>query len=176
MAHAWPTHGPRSVCAGERIECFFSAADGGSRWEAGRVVALRYHESRFGEGVTMPYQVRLDAEGNGRLIFIREDNAASIRHQQGGQPAGQAAGQAAAGSSTSRTKLTSGSKLAKARVGRRASTIGLQSGGKLGGKYGAGPQRARQNSFAARNAAERPVDAAGKEDPLAQWRAVTGLV
>ena len=37
-------------------------------------VALRYHEPRFGEGVTMPYQVKLDADA--RLIFVREDTAA----------------------------------------------------------------------------------------------------
>jgi len=161
---------------GDRIEWARVADDGSSRWEAGRVVALRYHEPKFGEGVTMPYQVRLDADA--RLIFVREDNAASIR--RGGQ---------AAPGPAKRQVVSSGSKLSRrSKVGRQASTIGMRSAGKVGGKFGAGPaparhpmkpdaQREKQNNFVAWNAAGRPVEPTGAAaDPLAQWKEVTGRV
>ena len=163
---------------GDRIEWARVDDDGSSRWEAGRVVALRYHEPKFGEGVTMPYQVRLDTDA--RLIFVREDDAASIRR----------GGQAAPGSAPAKRQVvSSGSKLSKrSKVGRQASTIGMRPASKVGGKYGAGPaparhpmkpdaQREKQNNFVAWNAAGRPVEPTGAAaDPLAQWKAVTGRV
>lgn len=163
---------------GDRVEWARVDDDGSSRWEPGRVVALRYHEPRFGEGVTMPYQVRLDADA--RLIFVREDNVASIR--RGGQAA-------PAPGPAKRQLVSTGSKLSKrSKVGRQASTIGMRSAGGVGGKFGAGPaparhpmkpdaQREKQSNFVAWNAAGRPVEPTGAAaDPLAQWKEVTGRV
>lgn len=63
---------------GQRVLCAYDDdGTGERRWEAGRVVALHYHEARFGEGNTMPYQVKLDHEE--RLIFIPRDEVSLIR-------------------------------------------------------------------------------------------------
>ena len=56
---------------GDRVECRFDG-HGQTRWEAGRVVALHYHEPSFG-AATMPYQVKLD--GDARLIYVTRDDA-----------------------------------------------------------------------------------------------------
>ena len=46
---------------GDRVECFHVGKDGsGGRWQPGVVVALHYHEPRFGQGNNMPYQVKPD--------------------------------------------------------------------------------------------------------------------
>ena len=139
---------------GDRVECHFESA-GRSGWAPGRVVALHYHEPRFGEGVTQPYQIKLDADG--RLIYMTSDDESSIRREPQTQSAAAAA--AAATGSAARSKL------AKGRVGRRASTVGIKGSSKLGGKYGSGPPRARAR------ASPRPEP----EDSLARWWATGAL-
>ena len=113
----------------------------------------------------MRAQVKLDAAWNGQLIYVERDADSSIRrekapsvasaasspssrrlaqqHQQ--QQAQQHIQQRQAAREQAAAKgAASGSKISQARVGRRASTIGLRpSSSKLGGKYGRGPARAR---------------------------------
>ena len=112
--------------------------------------------------------MKLDATWNGQLIYVERDADSSIRREK----AASASSAASSPSSPSSRRLAqqhqqqqaqqhiqqrqaareqaaakgaaSGSKISQARVGRRASTIGLRpSSSKLGGKYGRGPARAR---------------------------------
>ena len=110
--------------------------------------------------------MKLDDTWNGQLIYVERDVASSIRRE----PSSSSSSSSASPSQPSSRRLAqqhqqqqaqqhiqrrqaareqaakgaSGSKLSQARVGRRASTIGLRpSSSKLGGKYGRGPARAR---------------------------------
>ena len=146
---------------GDRVEVLMSSREGeGQRWEEGLVVALNYHEPRFGDGVTMPYQIKLERGGangddNSALIFTPKDDDAMIRRVQ---PAGASA--------------ASTSKFSRSRVGRRANTIGIaRHESKVGGsKLGGAQQGARARTHAsARPAEKRPGEA------LAEWLAATDV-
>jgi len=166
---------------GDRVECSLLAAGGGVRWDAGVVVALRYHEPRFGEGGTVPYQVKLD---DGGLIYTASDEPTAIRRASdalaAGAPPEPAAVQGPSGSSPV-------SKMSRRRVGGRASTVGVRAAGsKLGssrsGKFGraqtARPQSARPPRATPApppaSAAQGGVPMGGEEHgALAAWRILT---
>jgi ribosomal protein S17 len=144
---------------GDRVEVLMSSPNGEERrWEEGLVVALNYHEPRFGEGVTMPYQIKLDRGGTNSddestLIFTPRDDDAMIRRVQ---PASTA----------------SASKFSRRRVGRRANTIGIaRHESKLGGSKlgGAGARSARAHASA------RPAEKKQAGEALAQWLAATDV-
>lgn len=158
---------------GDRVECFHGNNDGsGGRWEPGVVVALHYHEPRFGQGNNMPYQVKLDS---GNLIFTPKDNESVIRKasSRAAAAAGGAAGQQAQQQQAQQpARAASGrgaSKINQGRVGRRASTIGMKhSGSKLGGsKLGGGAAKARAHKSALPESRE---DARARLD---RWRAAS---
>ena len=114
-------------------------------------------------------QVKLDERWNGQLIYVERDADSSIRREKAPSASSASSSpsllssrrlaqqhqqqqaqqhiqqrQAAREQAAAAKGAASSSKLSQARVGRRASTIGLRpSSSKLGGKYGRGPARAR---------------------------------
>lgn len=138
---------------GDRVECVSDSGDGSRRWYAGAIVGLHYHEPRFGEGKTAPYQVKLD-EG-GRLIFVTIDNDEAIRREAGASGILPAAAQKAA--SVSKSSKISKTQLAS----RRTKTIGVShAGSKLGGS-----KAGRAGKFGGVQST-RPR---GASPPKAQW-------
>ena len=150
---------------GDRVECLMRGEDGVERWSAGVVVALRYHEPRFGKGVTMPYQVKLD-DGDA-LIFSQRDDDASIRRSPPGE--------SAVDSSTrdpsrpaGRSQRSGKSKIAKRQVQRKATAMGGRtSGSKVSkSKLGGGVPSARTHE----SALPPP-----RNYGLAAWQAITDM-
>ena len=152
------THDPAlRFAVGDRVECYFSDADGmsddssegGGRWEEGTVVALHYHEERFGEGVTVPYQVKLD-RGHRSLIFTPQDDESFIRRARSATAAAAAAAtppppppKAPPRNAGAKSFGGAESKMGKRRVGRRASEVGTRRSSKLrSSKLGGTPQKA----------------------------------
>ena len=155
----WPPAALRFK-VGDRVECH---SDDGS-WNAGVIVGLHYHEPKFGEGVTVPYQIKLDAED--RLIFVTRDSDDAIRwpsDKVGTRPATQPAAQ------TASPPGPGGSKISRARVGSRANTIGMRhAGSKIGGS-----KAGKAGKFRAVPSA-RPRQARNREpEPVERWRAAT---
>ena len=149
---------------GERVEAMY---DGG--WAAGEVVALHYHEPRFGDGVTMPYQVRLLASGT--LIFVPRDVPDMIRsplratQQPSRRPAPELTGVEDASQRAAGRSSAAPSKLSKRRVRGRASTIGVRhAGSKLGKSKLGKAQRARAGPSAV------APPRLSREEALARWR------
>jgi len=153
---------------GERVEVLLSGDDQEQRWETGRVVALRYHEERFGEGVTMPYQILLDEDrgDGGRAIFTPRDDDSLVRRAGAARATSAAAAEPATTKKPVRRTSSSPSKLSQGRVGRQASALGSKSSGsKLGkSKLGGGVQKARAHKSA------RPEP---REEALQLWEAAT---
>lgn len=149
---------------GDRVECLYQEDDGTQHWEPGRIVALHYHEERFGEGVTMPYQVKLDAAE--RLIFTPKDSEDLIRSAarsiaNANQPKRQQA--------LPNLPPAAKSRMGRARIGRQASTIGTRSSGsKLGSSKLGRSARARAHKSALPEPSSR-----GKE-ALDFWRTAAG--
>lgn len=57
---------------GEKVEAFVE----GNVWKPGMVVALDYTEPSLGEGVTAPYQIKLD---QGELVYAEDDGSDLVR-------------------------------------------------------------------------------------------------
>ena len=156
---------------GDRVEALVTGQGGAGerQWMPGVIVVLHYHEPRFGTGVTVPYQIKLDVAGDeNALIFATSDTDESVRRSRAAAAMAPAAGAQQQTAAGDRGASASPSKRSKSKVGRRASTIGLKhDGSKLGGsKLGGAAQRARARTHA--SAMPEP-----REDALARWRAAT---
>ena len=112
---------------GDRVECFFSDGDdegddstaAPGHWLTGMIVALHYHESRFGKGVTVPYQVKLDDDRG--LIYIPQDLDSHVRRASSGKETSNPPDGKLVGRGASDAKESTPSKIDRRRVGRKAS-------------------------------------------------------
>lgn len=175
---------------GDRVECLSNNGEQDApRWFAGVIVGLHYHEPRFGPGVRMPYQVKLDAIGDGderRLIFITRDADDAIRRPaddaRSTRPPSAAAAEGG-NKPTRRRPPPPPSKMSKARVGRRTKSIGKRyAGSRLGGskagsaagKFGrAQSARPSASASAGPSARARPQVSGPEPEAIELWRAVS---